>query len=305
MPTAELQTDITIEQHVPDELERSDPCDNDNVRIAEYYRETMEDYRVWSRAGYMHVGFWRPWTNPFNRQQMLEATNDEVFASLRLSGLIAGQVADLGCGSGAVSSYGLDHFPKLGWTAYSICPEQIAAARLRFSRAKIRFELADFHRLPLESSSLDAAFFIESFCYSPAPELALGEAARVLKPGGRLVIVDGMFRKPRWRTPKWALRIADSAARGWALKQFHSAPEIERHAILQGFEIESIREIGWSVLPSLAYSPPLVAWHTLRLLLTGKLKGWRREHLRACSMFVLFGVFRRQFGYYRFSMVKK
>ena len=305
MPTAELQTDITIDQRVHNDLNRSSRFENDNARIAEYYRETMEDYRVWSRAGYMHVGFWRPWTNPFYRQKMLEATNDEVFVSLRLPDLIAGQVADLGCGTGAVSSYGLDHFPKLAWTAYSICPEQIEAAKLRFSRPKIRFELADFHRLPLESSSLDAAFFVESFCYSSEPELALGESARVLKPGGRLVIVDGMFRKPRLRTPKWALKIADSAARGWALKQFHAAPDIEQLAKLQGFEIESIREFGWSVFPSLAYSPPLVVWHTLRLLLTGRLKGWRREHLRACAMFVLFGLFRSQFGYFQFSMIKK
>lgn len=320
MPMAQLSTASRTNPRVDEDLDGAhpfsadpfepdpfepDPFALDNSRIADYYRETMEDYQVWSRVGYLHAGIWRPWINPFNRNRMLEASNDEIFRTLRLGELGTGLVADLGCGTGAVSSYGLGKFPDLKWMAFSICPEQIAFARSRFARQNIRFEVADFHRLPLEESTVDAVFFVESFCYGTCPERALRETARILKPGGRLVIADGMLRKRRCETPKWALAIADSAARGWALNRFHAAPEIERLATIAGFEIESVREIGWSVLPCLAHAPPLVVWHSLRLLVSGKLKGWRKEHLRACALAVLFGLFRRQFGYQLFSMIKK
>jgi ArsR family transcriptional regulator len=44
--------------------------------------------------------------------------------------------------------------------------------------------------LPLEDGSIDAAVMMLVLHHLPTPSLALAEAARVLKPGGRLLIVD-------------------------------------------------------------------------------------------------------------------
>ncbi len=36
--------------------------------IPDYYDETLVDYDAWSREGYLHYGYWRPWLNPFRRK---------------------------------------------------------------------------------------------------------------------------------------------------------------------------------------------------------------------------------------------
>jgi ubiquinone/menaquinone biosynthesis C-methylase UbiE len=44
--------------------------------------------------------------------------------------------------------------------------------------------------LPLADGTLDVAVLALVLHYLPAPERALGEAARVLRPGGRLLVLD-------------------------------------------------------------------------------------------------------------------
>ncbi len=49
---------------------------------------------------------------------------------------------------------------------------------------------APAERLPFEDSSFDTAVFTLVLCTVPDPAAALAEAARVLKPGGRLLFVE-------------------------------------------------------------------------------------------------------------------
>ena len=71
--------------------------------------------------------------------------------------------------------------------------EMLAVARVNLERAGLRncsLRQGDMYQLPLPSESFDAAVFHQVLHYAEDPRRALIEAARVLKPGGRLAIVD-------------------------------------------------------------------------------------------------------------------
>ncbi|MBV9736501.1 MAG: metalloregulator ArsR/SmtB family transcription factor [Acidisphaera sp.] len=69
----------------------------------------------------------------------------------------------------------------------------LALARTRLSRAGLAHcavRLADMYRLPLADASFDHALLQMVLHYAEDPAGVLAEAARVLRPGGRLVVVD-------------------------------------------------------------------------------------------------------------------
>ncbi len=273
-------------------------------RVVQYYDETAEDYLTWSRAGYMHFGLWRPWINPLNRRAMLEAMNRLVFQSLGLDNIERGEIADLGCGIGAVSHFGHTEFRRHRWHAFTICPKQVAIGRRRFGCEQVKFYCSDFADLPLADESLDAAFFLESLCHATQIDIVLQESARVLKPGGRLVIVDGMMRRAPDNRPSYLRRLAQAVERNWALGGFYSVGSLSRTAEQAGFNIQSTREMGWQVAPSVFHSPALIAFHTLRLIASGRWSRWKRRHMIGCVLGILLGLVRRHFGYYLFSLQK-
>jgi ArsR family transcriptional regulator len=71
--------------------------------------------------------------------------------------------------------------------------EMLAVARVNLEKADLRnttIRQGDVYQLPLAGDSFDAAIFHQVLHYADRPSLAIAEAARVLRPQGRLVIVD-------------------------------------------------------------------------------------------------------------------
>jgi ArsR family transcriptional regulator len=67
----------------------------------------------------------------------------------------------------------------------------LAAARQRVrEHANVELRAGDLEALPIEDGELDAAVVALVLPYVAEPERVLAEAARVLKPGGRLLVVD-------------------------------------------------------------------------------------------------------------------
>lgn len=72
--------------------------------------------------------------------------------------------------------------------ATDLVPDMLKGARRRAAEAglaNIRFEQADMEALPFADASFDAVTCRIGLMYAPDPLRALGEALRVLKPGGR------------------------------------------------------------------------------------------------------------------------
>jgi SAM-dependent methyltransferase len=113
----------------------------------------------------------------------------------RLADLGQASIADLGCGPG-VSTFELARqLPAARLIGLDIAPRMLNEARRRrrtadVSNARIRWLQADAARLPFKTASLDACTG-HSFLYLVADRAAvLSEVRRVLRPGGRLVLME-------------------------------------------------------------------------------------------------------------------
>src|SRR6185295_6361081 len=114
----------------------------------------------------------------------------EAFPKAMLSLLPADwTVGDLGCGTGATMAMLAPHVQRV--VGVDSSEEMLASAKARLDGAtNIALHRGSLEALPIDSRELDAAVFVLVLHHLPTPSQALVEAARVLKPGGRLLIVD-------------------------------------------------------------------------------------------------------------------
>ena len=103
----------------------------------------------------------------------------------------AGRLLDIGTGTGRVLELLAHHISQgIGVDASKA---MLALARSRLARADLTHcsvRLADMYRLPLQENSFDIAVLQMVLHYAEDPPGVLAEAARVLRPGGRLLVVD-------------------------------------------------------------------------------------------------------------------
>ncbi|QDV34208.1 class I SAM-dependent methyltransferase [Tautonia plasticadhaerens] len=108
-------------------------------------------------------------------------------AILRHLGPIDGRlVLDLGCGKGRFAS-------KLARRGARVVGLDVSGAMLRAARdSGLPVALGSIRRLPIPDGGIDAVLFVEVLEHVSPGDLpvVLAEAARVLRPGGRVVIVD-------------------------------------------------------------------------------------------------------------------
>lgn len=103
------------------------------------------------------------------------------------------QVLDLGCGAGHTALGIAPHVAHV--TAVDATPEMLeTAARLAERRglSNIAFQLADAAQLPFEAEQFDVVTSRVAAHHFANPLAVLAEVRRVLRPGGRFVIVDAI-----------------------------------------------------------------------------------------------------------------
>jgi ArsR family transcriptional regulator len=105
-----------------------------------------------------------------------------------LAGLIdSGDVLDIASGDGALAELLAPH--ARGIVCIDSSERVVAAARARLQAfANVEVGLGDMHALDLGARRFDLVLSMHALTYSDAPARAIAEAARVLKPGGRLLV---------------------------------------------------------------------------------------------------------------------
>jgi ubiquinone/menaquinone biosynthesis C-methylase UbiE/DNA-binding transcriptional ArsR family regulator len=98
-------------------------------------------------------------------------------------------MGDLGCGTGETSATLAPFVSRIIAVDASAAMLQAARKRLQpFDNVDLR--RGDLEALPIDDERLDAATLMLVLHYVPEPERALAEVTRVLKPGGRIILVD-------------------------------------------------------------------------------------------------------------------
>src|SRR6266850_5018439 len=98
-------------------------------------------------------------------------------------------IGDLGCGTGRVSAALAPFVARVVAVDGSAAMLQAAKKRLHeFDNIDLR--RGDLESLPIDDARLDAATLMLVLHHVPEPERAFAEVARVVKPGGRAVVVD-------------------------------------------------------------------------------------------------------------------
>jgi SAM-dependent methyltransferase len=98
-------------------------------------------------------------------------------------------VADLGCGTGSLAAELAPHVGRVIGVDQSAAMLK-AAGRRTGGLGNVELRRGALESLPLDGESCDAALLVLVLAWVPEPRAVLAEAARILRPGGRLAVVD-------------------------------------------------------------------------------------------------------------------
>ncbi len=173
-------------------------------------------------------------------QPYIEATLNAVLEAVEFQGDEA--VLDVPCGTGELKRRLIEKWPDLCITGVDLSTGMLAQAKAKDEVNRVRWVEADVAELPLPDQSFDCVICANSFHYFRAPNEALAAMRRVLRPGGRLILVD-------WCDDYWACKVYSLWMR-WTDKAFYRTYSLKACVSLAeeaSFQIEQGRlfRINW------------------------------------------------------------
>lgn len=115
-----------------------------------------------------------------------DEVRDAVLIAARL--LPESTVLDVGAGTGFLTEGAAKIAGKV--IALDFSEPMMSEARAKLSGRNVEFKIGNLEQIPLPNATIDAVIGNMVLHHCPSPELAVREMARVLVPGGRLVLSD-------------------------------------------------------------------------------------------------------------------
>lgn len=182
----------------------------DNARLAAVLADRAAAAARWFEA---HAVEW-------DAIRSLHVAESEVEAAMRRALEVApvGRLVDIGTGTGrmlelfgerAVSAIGIDRSPEM---------LRVARAKLTSALPSAELRQGDMYALPLGDGTADCVILHQVLHFAQQPAAAIAEGARLLAPGGRMLIVDfAPHEREELRTQDAHARLgfADAAVLGW------------------------------------------------------------------------------------------
>lgn len=145
------------------------------------------------KAQNIHRSLWKDGID--NLEDALNYSNSLILNEIESLNSNSPKIADLGCGVGASLFYIYPRLqnpkPALGLT---LSPVQAKLANNSANELNLQnqilFSEGDFTSVPLENESLEAVYSVEAVCHAVQPEKYFQEASRLLRKGGKLILVD-------------------------------------------------------------------------------------------------------------------
>lgn len=248
-------------------------------QLEDFYTETHELLeKLWAgEARMIHFGYYPDPsdTTSITQQESLIETVRQAAERLHLEE--GDYVLDAGCGLGG---------PAV-WVAktYKVRVQGISNLQLHVDKATehaqangvlgpegCQFEVGDYTQTRFDDATFDAIMCIESVCYSRNKQAVLRELYRILKPGGRISILDA-FRTKR-DNPAKDEKVMKSWLKGWGAYDIDTIEEFTAKAQQVGFMNRKFENLQANFRPShaIAYksarflTPLLAIMNRLRLV---------------------------------------
>ena len=131
-------------------------------------------------------------------------------------------------------------------TGIELSPEMLAIGRRRAEQLGRRVDLrvGDVQALELGDESFDTVVCTLGLCTIPDPRRAVAEARRVLRPGGRLLLLEHV------RSPVRAVRVVERLLEPLAVR--FAADHLTREPLdylgAEGFEIDRVERSKWGIV---------------------------------------------------------
>lgn len=204
-----------------------------NKDIARYYDTTQVFYTLfWSRTA-LHYGFWYEDTKTL--AEAVRNTNNFVMDALAIDS--KDTVLDAGCGVGGTSIHIAESTGAIV-EGITLSDVQLKIAKRRASKSLaahlLNFSKQDFTKTNFSESTFSKVFGIESICYAHRKIDFLNEAYRVMKPGGRIAVVDLFLTKEPLDAQE--TKIYTKTIEGWALPNLSTTEGFSKFLEQAGFE---------------------------------------------------------------------
>ena len=203
--------------------------------IQKYYDLTESEYRiaVYSKNSFnKHFGIWDNTTKNYEEAVLRSNVLVSKLGKINKNS----KVLDAGCGVGG-SSIWLAKNKGCNVVGLTLSKNELKISRENAIKNKVddrvKFFLMDYTKTKFKKKSFDVVFGIESVCHAYDKKKFIKEAHRLLKNGGRVVIVDGFQGKKKLN--KREEKIVSDFCHGWAVESLSTFENFHRLLLEQNF----------------------------------------------------------------------